>query len=69
VPPSPEVYICAYNNQAHLFQCSSNKDQNKYVELTEPQADKYLALSPDDWGKIQGYVKELKKQILDCKKP
>lgn len=42
--------------------CSNNQSGNEY-DLPINDTDKYIMLSPDDWGKVLEYIRLLEQRI------
>ena len=73
LPDSPEVMQCGFFQvqeapaQSSFF-CVSTKDKNVWEEraIDDPKMKGAQALSIDDYKKMQAYIADLKKKLVDA---
>lgn len=60
LPPLPQVSLCILDAPQNKFYCKL-VDGEEIIEVDVTSADKYLAMSPNDFEKLQIYIEDLKK--------
>ena len=60
LPPLPQVSLCVLDAPLNKFYCKLIGGDD-VVEIDVANADKYLAMSSNDFEKLQIYIKDLEK--------
>lgn len=60
LPPLPQVSLCVLDAPENKFYCKLIEGE-EVVEVNVSDADKYLAMSSNDFEKLQIYIEDLKK--------
>lgn len=60
LPPLPQVSLCILDAPQNKFYCKLVEGE-EIIEVDVASADKYLAMSPNDFEKLQIYIEDLKK--------
>ena len=69
IPAPPSIELCTLDIKNDVAYCAKTKRSKKKlktrraVEKPIDQLEKYVAVSPDDWGRVVKYIKLLKKAL------
>ena len=64
LPQKPEVDLCAHWLEDSTAQCVNNQT-DEYFEIPMYQTDKWIMMSPEHWGLVLLYIKELEEAASD----
>jgi hypothetical protein len=66
IPPIPDFDLCLLDYTRFQVICQGFVDNERKYDMTVEQANNYLMVSPEDWGKIRNYVGDLKDLVEEC---
>lgn len=68
LPERPGIWLCTIRLEDSILVCSNTEVQDsKNISIEE--ANRFIAISPDDWKKVSFYIKDLKNIIeKQCRK-
>lgn len=64
MPKKPSVFICSHNAPLKIAYCLNNQT-NEVKEIQIENTDKFIMHSPDDWGLVLKYIKEIERRARD----
>jgi hypothetical protein len=68
IPEAPEVWQCQLNGTPRKFFCINTRTKEEKIIPVESEVMKSSqCLSADDYEKAQSWVKELIRELKDCK--
>lgn len=62
VPDKPEIDLCSHIKELFIVVCVNNQT-NEVTEISIEATDRWVMMSPNDWGKVLFYTQLLERNI------
>ena len=66
MPDVPDIDLCIMDFPREQVICQGFVDHSRKKDISIEEADRYLMVSPEDWGRLRDYVGDLQDELEQC---